>query len=203
MNELKQILSKESPYLFFVKFLAAFILLYLFFPFYRGLTGEGGQLYSSFLDNHLNIVKGFSFFLTKAANVLITSAGYVTNQNDYHTLRIAYSPGVVVNPSCLGWGVMSFWFAFVYANKGSVRHKLKWTSIGLAFIISLNIFRIALIALASHLHWSAITTLDHHQTFNIASYGCIFILMYSFSRYQKKYEGIRFGSTKKGSLRAV
>ena len=44
----------------------------------------------------------------------------------------------------------------------------------------LNIFRIALIALANHKGWKIITGLDHHQTFNIASYGCVFMLMYKY-----------------------
>lgn len=182
-------MSKSSPYLFFIKFLLCFFILYLFFPFYRGITGVGGKMYSPFLDHHLNLVRGFSSFLTGCAKLILLALNFEVHQPDYHTLQIGYSSGIRVNPSCLGWGVMSFWAAFVYANYGSWKHKLKWMIYGILSICILNITRIALIAVATHLQWTPITSLDHHQTFNVFSYCCIFILMYLYIRFQKKYEG--------------
>ena len=82
---------------------------------------------------------------------------------------------------------MSFWAAFIFANAEGPKNKFKWIITGIAFICILNITRIILIALATHLHWKTITSLDHHQTFNILSYGCIFILMYLYINAQKKY----------------
>jgi len=181
---------KSSPYLFFIKFLSCFFILYSFFPFYWGVTGKGGKMYSPFLDDHFNIIKGLTGFLTGAARFFLQALQYHTYQNNYHTLRIGYSRGISVNPSCLGWGIMSFWIAFIFANSGGWRYKAKWMIIGTSSICILNITRIALIAVAAHLHWKTITSLDHHQTFNIFSYGCIFILMYLYIRAQKKYEGI-------------
>jgi exosortase/archaeosortase family protein len=113
---------------------------------------------------------------------------YHTWQRDYQTLRIESSRGVVINPSCLGWGVMSFWAAFVVANKGSWKHKLKWVTIGLASIILLNIFRIAVLAVANHLQWASVTSLDQHLTFNILSYCIIILMVVWFVSIQKKYE---------------
>lgn len=186
-----KLLHTNSPYLFFIKFLSCFLILYFFFPFYRGITGKGGKIYSAFLDDHFNIIKGLTGFLTGAAKWILEVLGYPVLQPDYHTLRIGYSGGINVNPACLGWGVMSFWTAFVFANNGTWKHKLKWIVLGLLFIFVLNISRIALIALAAHLRWKTITSFDHHQTFNIFSYGCIFILMYWYIRIQKKYEEIK------------
>ncbi len=188
MKFYKNIFFHNSPYIFFIKFLLVFTVLYSFFPFYWGITGPGGTIYSSLLAEHFNFIKGFATILTKAAQFLLNILGYDTNQKQYNALRIGYSRGIVVNPSCLGWGVMSFWAAFVYANVGPWKHKVKWIITGLTSIILLNIFRIALIALANHLKWDVITHLDHHQTFNIASYGCVFILMYWYITIQKKYE---------------
>ncbi len=187
-----KLLYQKSPYLFFIKFLGCFFILYASFPFYWGITGKGGKMYSAFLDNHFNIIKGLTGFLTGAARSVLEALHYTVNQSNYHTLRIGHSAGVSVNPACLGWGVMSFWIAFVFANNGGWKHKLKWMICGTVFICILNIIRIALIALASHLHWKTITSLDHHQAFNVFSYGCIFILMYLYTRVQKKYEGIEF-----------
>ncbi len=177
MNLEHTIFFKNSPYLFFIKFIAVFTLLYLFFPFYWGVTGSGGKLYSPFLAEHFNFLNAFTSFLTNSAKLLLHTLGYETQQRVYNSLRIGSSRGVIVNHSCLGWGVMSFWFAFVYANNGQWKYKFKWILVGIFLIIFLNILRISLIALANHKGWNIITGLDHHQTFNIASYGCIFILM--------------------------
>lgn len=172
--------NKKSPFLFFVKFLSAFTVLYFLFPLYWGLTGTGGKMYSPFLAKYFNLIEWFASFLTNCAEAILNILGYKTFQRQYNVLRIEQSRGIIVNPSCLGWGVMSFWFAFVFANEGTKMYKAKWIAVGLSTIITLNIFRIALIALANHLKWTTITGLDHHQTFNIASYGCVFILMFIF-----------------------
>ena len=189
---LKKLLDKKSPYLFFIKFLSCFFILYFFFPFYRGITGKGGKLYSAFLDDHFNIIKGLTNFLTGAARWVLEALHYTVNQPNYHTLRIGYLGGVSVNPSCLGWGVMSFWIAFVFANSGGARHKLKWMLLGIIFINVLNITRVVLIAVASHLHWKTITSLDNHQVFNVFSYACIFVLMHLYTQVQKKCDGMDF-----------
>lgn len=188
---LNKLSGKNSPYLFFIKFLGCFFILYGFFPFYWGITGKGGKIYSAFLDNHFNIIKGLTGFLTGAAKGVLESLNYTVHQSNYHTLRISYSGGISINPTCLGWAVMSFWVAFVFANNGGWKHKVKWMIAGVASVCILNITRIALIALAAHLRLKTIILLDHHQTFNIFSYGCIFILMYLYIRVQKKYEGTK------------
>lgn len=192
MLNLRKILAKSSPYLFFIKFLCSFFILYGFFPFYRGITGKGGILYSPFLNDHFNIIKGLTSFLTGAAKSILEALHYTVNQPNYHTLRIGYIRGVSVNPSCLGWGVMSFWIAFVFANNGGPKHKFKWMLFGVISIGILNITRIVLIAIASHLQWKTITSLDNHQVFNVFSYACIFILMYLYTRTQKKYDRLDF-----------
>lgn len=188
MNRIKNLIDTNSPYSFIIRFLFFFLALYYFFPFYRGVIGPGGKLYSSFLEHNLNLITAFTKFLTGSAKVLLDIAGYDTVQKNYHSLKIGYSRGISVNPSCLGWGVMSFWAAFVLADKGSARHKAKWAVGGITLIVLLNITRIALIALANHLNWSPITSLDHHMTFNIASYACIIMLVAVYIRMQKKYE---------------
>lgn len=187
-------MSKPSPYLFLIKFVFIFIVLYIFFPFYRGVIGPGGKIYSSFLANHFNLIVGFTKALIGSAKFILHTAGFELYQKNYHSLQIGYSKGISVNPSCLGWAVMSFWTAFVGANTGSFNHKMKWMLWGLSTIISINIFRISLITIANHLRWSSFTSLNHHDTFNAASYVCIIILTGYYIRVQKKYERIEFES---------
>lgn len=188
--KLPQLLRKNSPYLFFIKFLLAFLVLYTFFYFLWGVTGKGGKMYSSFFDNYFNIIKSLSSFLTISAKFILNIFNYNVNQINYHTLRIDFSRGISVNPDCLGWGIMSFWVAFVFANAGGWIHKIKWMLIGISSVIILNISRIAIIAVSNYHGWKTITSLDHHQTFNVVSYGCIFLLMFLYVKVQKKYETI-------------
>ncbi len=200
MNRIKHLLNEDSPYSFIIRFLSFFLVLYFFFPFYRGLIAPGGTLYSSFLEKNFNIVSGFTKVLTNSAKLILQSAGYDVVQRDYHSLRIGYSRGISVNPSCLGWAVMSFWMAFVFSNDGTSKHKAKWVTFGITLIVLLNITRIALIALANHLNWATITSLDHHMTFNIASYACIIILVAFYIRIQKKYERTYIAAKQTGRM---
>lgn len=181
-------LNKRSPYLFFVKFFGCFSALYFFLPFYRGLIGIGGKMYFPYFENHYNLIVGFTNFLTSSARLILNIIGFEVFQKNYHSLRIGFSKGVSVNPSCLGWAVLSFWVAFVFADKGLLKHKLKWMLIGVISINLLNISRIVLITIANHLRWKPITSLDHHQTFNVASYFCVVILVVWYIRIQKRYE---------------
>ncbi|MCW3079593.1 MAG: hypothetical protein JWR87_1023 [Segetibacter sp.] len=197
MNFIKSILNKNPAYFFLLKFLFTFFTLYFFFPFYRGVIAPGGQIYFPYFESHFNLVTSLTSFLTCSAKFLLEAAGFDIFQNNYQSLRIGYSKGVTVNPSCLGWAVMSFWVAFVFANKGALQYKLKWMTFGLVAVFLLNITRIALIAVANHLNWQPITSLDHHQTFNVASYVCIAILIGWYISVQKKYE--RINSAGQGS----
>lgn len=188
----KILFDKKSPYVFLIKFLLCFFLLYLFFPLYWAVTGPGGTVYSPFLDNHLNIIRGLTRFLTGASRFFLEAFHYPVYQKDYHSLQIGSLGSVNINPSCLGWGVMSFWVAFVFANNGSAAHKLSWIFGGISFICLLNIARIIFITLAIHLQWKNVFYFDHHKTFNILSYGCIFMLMFWYIKVQKNYEEGKF-----------
>ena len=181
-------LKSKSPYIFVVRFIGYFVIFYFFFPAYRGIVGQGGLVYSSFLENHFNIITGLTRILTNSANAILEILQYSTLQKNYHSLKIVNSPGISVNPSCLGWGVMSFWAAFTLANIGSIVFKLKWLLFGIISIMTLNITRIILIVLANHHKWSFISSLDHHLTFNIFSYLFIFLLTGFFIKNLGKYE---------------
>ena len=199
MSTFDKLLDKKAPYLFFIKFLSCFFILYFFFYFYWGVTGKGGAMFSPSLAENFNIIKGLSSFLTFSAKQVLELFSFNVHQMNFHTLRIDYSKGISVNPDCLGWGVMSFWVAFVFANPGRLQHKSIWMALGLTSVVLLNITRIVLIAISNHRHWKTISPLDHHQTFNILAYGFIFLLMYAYIRVQKKHEAIYLKGTKEDS----
>lgn len=190
MRFLIKYFNQQEPYSYLLRFLFLFILFYFTFPFYRGIVGKGGLMYSSFIDKYVNLIEGLTTLLTSTAKGILQALDYSVSQKNYHTLRIMNSRGISVNPSCLGWGVMSFWAAFVIADVNSFNFKTKWLIIGLVSILTLNIVRIVLIALANHLNWSFITSLDPHQTFNLFSYGLLFLLVWIYYTVQKKQNKI-------------
>jgi exosortase/archaeosortase family protein len=180
-------IDKLAPYAFIIKFLFLFAFLYLLFPFFRGIVAPGGTFYSSFAQHYVNPVKGLTSFITSGARVVLEMLNYETLQRNYSTLRIASSRGIVVSASCLGWGVMSFWAAFVVANKGDWQHKLKWLVIGISSILLLNILRISMVALGNHFSWDTIIN-DHHLIFTILSYSLVILMILWFITVQNKHE---------------
>jgi len=186
----KQIQIKQASKSTFniLRFLILFVLLTGWFYAYVGITSPGGKTYSPFLDHYLNITTWLTWLLAKAALTILKLAGFVVYQRAPNNVTIAGGSGVTILWACLGFGVMSFWTAFVIAHKATWRFRLTWCITGIALVTALNIARIVLIALANYYHWKMITSLEPHETFNIASYILLFALIGWFIRRYKQYE---------------
>ena len=156
-----------------------------------GITSPGGKAYSPFLDHYLNIPNWLTYLIAKSAMGLLKLLGFAAYQHAPNNVRIENGGGVNILWACLGFGVMSFWVAFITAHRAAWKYKLKWCVIGISIIIALNIIRIMMIALAYHFKWKMIMLLDAHQTFNIASYMLLFVLVFWFIVKYKKYEVIQ------------
>ena len=91
--------------------------------------------------------------------------------------------------SCVGYGVYSFWIAFVAANRGSLAKKLAWISLGLLALWLINDIRITLFLLAINKGWPMPLGIDHHTWFAIFAYLLIFILIALYDRSLKKGGG--------------
>jgi exosortase/archaeosortase family protein len=113
--------------------------------------------------------------------------GYSSSfKNDYTLAMDGSGVGVRMVYSCIGYGVMSFWAAFVFANKGSWQKKTGWILGGLTALWIINILRVGLLLLATHKHWPIPFSWDHHTWFNIFAYALIFIMIYFYDRSNKK-----------------
>lgn len=111
--------------------------------------------------------------------------GYDTYTADNFVVRIVDGRGVRVAYGCVGYGVMSFWLAFLIAVKESWKTKLIWLAIGWAMLYVINVIRIGLYLLAVNKGWPMPFGIDHHTWFNIVAYGCIFLMMYFFDKKTK------------------
>jgi len=180
----KQVRQNPS-FRFGILFLGLFFLFYYFNIFYMGITAPGNY-YSPFLDEHLNYISGFR-------NILISISAWVLRLFDYQvytsdtTLHALNAGGINVVYTCLGFGVMSFFVAFVIAwPEKSVKSKLLFIPAGLLLIQILNIARFILITL----FWRTSpyrSIVDHHTLFNLILYAILLAGIYLWvSNYYKK-----------------
>jgi len=182
IEELSKSKSHYNSYRFLINFLSLFALFYYFNIFYIGATSEGG-IYSSFLDRHLNyIVAWQQFYITTAAQTLKT-LGYAVQINSYG-LSVENHSGFRLIYSCLGYGIMSCFAAFVIAYPKSIRSKLIFLSFGLLAIQLLNTMRLVLIAIYYKSHY--VLNMDHHTVFNCILYVILLVISYLWLNYPSK-----------------
>ncbi len=170
-----------------LRFLIVFAVLTAGFYTYVGIVSPGGRYHSSFLENYLNIPAWVTYFISTSAKAILQVLGYDVFQYRPDNVTIRGSHGVTILWACLGFGVLSFWVAFVTAHRAGWKFLFKWSAWGIALITGLNIIRIALIALASFHHWEAFLKMDAHRSFNIVTYIAIFGLMWWFVEVYRKY----------------
>ncbi|MDN5286190.1 MAG: hypothetical protein JWR38_2464 [Mucilaginibacter sp.] len=169
-----------------IKFIVTFIILFLVF-FYFNILFLGiispGNYYSSFLAEHLNYIQGLRSLLLSGSAQILEWFGYDTIYNHVDllvagkgTIRLAYD--------CLGFGIMSFFTAFVIAYPQKLNQKLIFLVSGILVIQLLNIVRFVLLAL----FWNkrANQIIDHHTVFNIIIYIIIIISLYFWIKHTDK-----------------
>jgi exosortase/archaeosortase family protein len=88
--------------------------------------------------------------------------------------------------SCIGYGLISFWIAFIFANPVHWKKKIKWGTIGVVSIFIINVIRISLLLIVINNKWPNGINVDSHTLFNIVAYCLIFLLIFLFDRSEKK-----------------
>ena len=169
-------IKNKYVWIYIIKFIVIFCFCYFGTLAIIGLAAPGSY-YSPFIDHHLDYVSWIK-------NSLISATGYTLSLFQIHThtepgflIRFNGGRGVYIAMDCVGYGVYSFWIAFVTANKGSLSKKLSWIIIGLLVLWMINVIRISLFLTAINKGWSMPFGIDHHTWFSIVAYIMIFILI--------------------------
>jgi exosortase/archaeosortase family protein len=89
---------------------------------------------------------------------------------------------------CVGYGVYSFWIAFVMANKGKLLKKVLWIVFGVLGLWLINVVRITLFLTSINKGWPMPLGIDHHTWFNIFAYLLIFLMIW---RYDKSMKNVK------------
>jgi exosortase/archaeosortase family protein len=180
---MKNFLNKQVL-IYLIKFIGAFCFLYYGTLAIIGLSSPGGY-YSEFVARYLNFIPAFRNSLLICSEYFLALLGYESYQAKGIQLLLVGGGGVSIVYSCLGYGITSFWLAFVFANYGSWKKKLLWMVGGATALYIINVLRMSLVALASHKRWAYPFGWDHHTWFNIVAYGMIFLMMWVYDKSQK------------------
>ena len=164
-----------------IKFIGIFLILYYGTMAVIGLAAPEGY-YAPFIAHYLNYTAWLRSSLFFGVQQLLALSTYTTIVSSEFTIRIWPGPGVHLGYSCLGYGVSSFWIAFVVANETRLTKKITWVFSGILLLWCVNVLRISLLVIAIHKNGAGDFLFDHHTWFNIVSYGCIFTGMYCFDK---------------------
>ena len=103
--------------------------------------------------------------------------GYQIGIEPLFVARINNSNAVLIAYDCVGYGVYSFWLAYVLSNSFNWKTKLFASVAGLLLLWIINVIRISLVLLAPYKGWPMPFGLDHHTLFNIAAFTTIVIMI--------------------------
>jgi len=183
MNIVPDIINKAVLF-YILKFALIFCVLYFGTLAVIGISAPEGY-YNPFIAHNLNYIDWLRTSLLLAAKKFLLLLGYKTYIADKYDLYMNSTNGIRIVYSCIGYGVMSFWAAFVIANTSSWIRKLQWLIGGWLVLWIINVLRISLLLIAQHKKWEIPLGLDHHTWFNIAAYFLIFVLIYFYDRSSK------------------
>lgn len=180
------------------RFAATFLL--LFFIFYSfnmlaiGLSSPGG-LYIPWLQKHADYIELWRRLTIEATAGLLYLMHFEPNTNKFG-LSIYGLSGFKLVYSCLGYGIMSFYAAFILAFPKPTKAKLFMLSGGLLTIQFLNIVRLTLISI----YWKPMykhAWIDHHTWFNLTIYLLVLFMLYLWVGRNHKIEANGTHATKK------
>ena len=174
---------------FLILFFVVFLAFYYGFQFSTGLAVDGG-VYSPFVEKYINFAAWIRTGLINSAISLLSIFNIETIRTNEYILKMVGGSGVRIVYGCLGFGVMSFWIAYVVASVANMRKKIVWLFVGLLLLWSINVVRISLVLVASNKGWNFPFGWDHHTWFNIMAYLAIFTMMYFFEKNIKTHKSI-------------
>lgn len=185
---LKDSISKYIDVRFFSKFLAMFLFLYYFNLSYEAITNEPGLVYSPVIDRYLNYVHLVKMWILTAANGLANMLGYSSNLIGDYTIALPNGAAVKMFYECAGFGMSSFWVAFITAHQIKASKRLLWALAGVLFIWIINCLRFVFIIAVLSRDGSLNKSVDHHAVFNYGCYAAILFLGWAFYRSAKQQE---------------
>ena len=181
MTKSNTLFNDKKFWLYLVKFAGVFCICYFGTLAAIGFAAPGGY-YSPFVGKYLDYVSWIKLSLMHATGFILSLFKIPTVTEPGFIIRFVGGHGVHIAMDCVGYGVYSFWIAFVVANKGRIFKKALWIVGGLLGLWFINVVRITLYLTSMNRKWSFPFGIDHHTWFNIFAYLLIFFLIFLYDR---------------------
>jgi len=178
---INKFIAKYPEAFFIVKLLVLFCLFYYGTQFWIGITSKG-NLYSYFCDKYLNYFVWLRLAILKLAGFFCSLLGYKTNIENTTSLRIIGGIRVNMVQSCVGFGILSSWAAFIVAYPSILTRKIIWLLGGLIIISTANAIRIAALLIWVNRTRNINSFSNHHTIFNIIAYLIVLILLFFYTK---------------------
>lgn len=173
---------KNKTFLIFVaKFFATFLICYYVTLGVIGISAEGG-MYNGFISKNLNYIDWIRSSLLAGTKFILKIFGTETYLNNKYNIKQINGRGIVIVYQCVGYGIMSFWTAFIVALQGKFSKKIVWWFIGIITFWIINVIRLALLLVATNKNWSFPFGWDHHTWFSIVAYSFMLYFIYLFDK---------------------
>ena len=165
----------------FLIYATKLIILYYLFYFTTqaiiGLSATSG-LYNNWIAEHFDYISWLRRSLIKGTAFFVHFFGYHTIVESGFLIRIINGRGVIVALGCAGYGVLSFWLAYVLSSNRNIFQSIIWILIGFCGIWIVNVCRIGIFLMSINEHWSLPLGLDHHTWFNVVAYTLIIAMIF-------------------------
>lgn len=173
---------KNKPFLIFAaKFILTFLVCYYLTLLVIGISAPGGT-YNEFVAKNLNYIDWLRSSLLTGTKLLLKIFGTETYLNNKYNIRQVNGRGIVIVYECVGYGIMSFWTAFIVAFQGNLKKKIIWWLLGIILFWSINVVRLSLLLTATNKNWSFPFGWDHHTWFGIVAYSVMLYLLFLFDK---------------------
>jgi len=179
-------MKQQSFIKYLAKFILSFCVLYYGTIAFIGISSPGGY-YVDFLNKYLNYVTWLRAGLLYSSTFVLDLFQYQVYLPDMYTIKLQNGRGVHIGYDCIGYGVLFFWIAFVFANTIPFASKVKWMAGGVLIIWMINVARVCLLLVAVNNNWKSPFNFDNHTWFNIVAYAAIFTMIYFFDVAYKKH----------------
>lgn len=156
----------------FLYFPVVFLFFYAVHLTAIGITSPGG-FYNAYLDEHFNYIRLWRDFDIRITAAILGLLKYQVSTGTFG-LHVAGKAGFKLVYSCLGYGIISLFSAFVLCYRKPIITKLIFLFGGILCFQSLNICRFILLAL----YWNPTLPLNLHFFFNLITYGVMIYGLY-------------------------
>ncbi|MDQ6844341.1 MAG: exosortase/archaeosortase family protein [Bacteroidota bacterium] len=181
MDSVLKMYKNKRLWIYLLKFIGIFSLCYFGTLLVIGLAAPGNY-YSPFVERYLDYVSWIKVSLLKATGFFLSIFSIPTHTEPGFLIRMNKGRGVIIAMDCVGYGVYSFWIAFIVANKGRFLKKIAWILLGVFALWLINVIRISLFLVAINKGWPMPLGVDHHTWFSIAAYILIFVMIWLYDR---------------------